>query len=275
VLLWRDIQIRTAYIQPTLPVQAFEAPGALGGEGAACFTRRSDAQAGWEYAETDGRAVGIQRLLGYDSQQPSAPFLGHSNLNLAYAYAEQPMLNESQPSDSSRLLASASLIRPEPFDPAHEFTGITASARSERSLQFAFPDGTQVFAVLGDPCSTTITLNQIEVEGNLRFVSIKPNATAFTGVGINNVIGIAWLSRTGTLQLSKESDGIALVTTDTGVSLATAWLGGQAQRVEVRQLGGCWTEVTSQCQGNLIPPDLVERWSNQTQRTLVQFRLHL
>jgi hypothetical protein len=275
VIIWRDIQIRAAYIQPTLPVQAFEAPGALGGEGAACVTRRSDTVAGWEYAETDGRAVGIQRLLGYDSQQPSASFLGHSNLNLAYAYAEQPMLNESQPSDSSRLLASANLIRPEPFDPVQEFSGITATPRSERSLQFAFPDGTQVFAVLGDPCSTTITLNEIEVEGNLRFVSIKPKATAFTGVGINNVIGIAWLSRTGTLQLNKEADGMVLITTDTGVSLATDWLGGQARRVEVRQLGGCWTEVTSQCQGNLIPPDLVERWSNQTQRTLVQFRLHL
>ena len=75
-------------------------------------------QAGWEYAEVDGRAVAIQRLVGYDCQKASAPFLDQSNINLAYTYSEQPMLYESQASVAARCLAAATLVRPAPFDPA-------------------------------------------------------------------------------------------------------------------------------------------------------------
>ena len=69
VLLWRDVQIRLTVIRPTLSVMAFEAPGALGCEQAANVIRRFDASASWGYAEAEGRAVAIQRLVGYDSQK--------------------------------------------------------------------------------------------------------------------------------------------------------------------------------------------------------------
>ena len=121
VLLWKDLQVRVAFLQPTLPVRAFEAPGALGCDNASNIVRRSGPDAGWEYAEVDGRALGIRRLLGYDCQQASAPFLGYSNINLAYLYSEQPMVYETQPSAAPRGLAAVSLLRPAPFDPAHEF----------------------------------------------------------------------------------------------------------------------------------------------------------
>src|SRR5215211_7299164 len=58
-LLWKDMQIRLTVIRPTFPVMAFEAPGALGCEAAASVLRRSEASAGWEYAEAQGRAVAI------------------------------------------------------------------------------------------------------------------------------------------------------------------------------------------------------------------------
>src|SRR4029077_12817900 len=71
VLLAGDRQIRLAVIRPSFPVQAYEAPGALGCEQAAGLLRRSDPDAGWEYAEAEGRAVAIQRLSGFDGQWSS------------------------------------------------------------------------------------------------------------------------------------------------------------------------------------------------------------
>ena len=122
VLLWGDVQIRLTVIRPTHPVMAVEAPGALGCEKPADIIRRSDPQSGWEYAEAEGRAISIQHLFGYDSQRVSAPFLDQSNINLAYAYSEQPIVYESQANVTARCLASASLVRPAPFDPTVEFS---------------------------------------------------------------------------------------------------------------------------------------------------------
>jgi hypothetical protein len=73
--------------------------------------------------------------LGYDCQQASAPFLGYSNINLAYLYSEQPMVYETQPSAAPRGLAAVSLLRPAPFDPAHEFEGIAVTI--EKALRSA------------------------------------------------------------------------------------------------------------------------------------------
>ncbi|NJN44244.1 MAG: DUF2264 domain-containing protein [Anaerolineae bacterium] len=96
VFLWGDVQIRFAYIYPTLPVRVMEGPGVLGCDKASGITRRSDVEQGWEYAEVEERAVGVRRLWGYDTQQACAPFLGFSNLNLAYRYGELPLISESE-----------------------------------------------------------------------------------------------------------------------------------------------------------------------------------
>ena len=150
VLLWKDFQVRVALLQPTLPVRAFEAPGALGCDDASNIVRRSDPDAGWEYAEVDGRALGLRRLLGYDCQQASAPFLGYSNINLAYFYSEQPMVYETRPSAALRGLAAVSLLRPAPFDPAREFEGMAVTVENVHSFHVTFPDGESAFVVLGN-----------------------------------------------------------------------------------------------------------------------------
>src|SRR4030095_13827353 len=62
VLLWNDVQVRLAYVVPTLPVRAVAAPGALGCERSAAIVRRSAPATGWEYAEAGGRALAIRRL---------------------------------------------------------------------------------------------------------------------------------------------------------------------------------------------------------------------
>ena len=149
VMLWNDLQVRLAYIWPTLSVRAFEAPGALGCSNEALVKRRSDPVIGWEYAEAEGRALGIRRLMGYDGQCVSAPFLDHSNLNLAYPYSEQPLVCEKQPSAAPRAFAAVSLVRPVPFDPEREFDRFAVTVENQRSFHVTFPNGEMAFVVLG------------------------------------------------------------------------------------------------------------------------------
>ena len=150
VLLWNDLQVRLAYIQPTLPVRAFEAPGTLGCNDTSNIVRHSNPDKGWEYAEAEGRALGIRRLLGYKGQSVSAPFLDHPNLNLAYPYTEQPLVCENQPSAAPRVLAAVSLVRPMPFDPEREFAGFAVRVENETAFHVTFPNDETAFVVLGD-----------------------------------------------------------------------------------------------------------------------------
>jgi hypothetical protein len=274
VLIWRDLQLRIAAIRPSLPVRAFEAPGALGCNGAAKVMRRSEPAAGWEYAEAEGRALGIRRLLGYDGQQPSAPFLGCSNLNLAYAYSEQPLVCETRASALPRALAAVSLLRPAPFDPAREFTGMSVTALSGDAFRITLPDGEEAFVALGDEPPQSASLGGLSFEGDgLRCVRASRDASQICGLGVRQVAGIVALSAPGTLQLMREAGPVAHVTTDVGVSLAAEWLGGQARRIEALAPGGEWMDVTDDCGDTVIPPEVVRRWSQHNEQSLVKFRL--
>lgn len=150
VLLWNDLQVRIGYVWPTLAVRAFEAPGTLGCSNASEVRRRSDPVTGWEYAEAEGRAIGIRRMLGYDGQCVSAPFLDHSDLNLAYPYAEQPFVCETQGSAMPRAFVAVSLVRPVPFDPERAFDGFSVTVENEYSFHVLFPNGETAFVVLGN-----------------------------------------------------------------------------------------------------------------------------
>ena len=296
VLLWRDLQIRLAAIRPTVPVMAVEAPGALGCEHPATIRRQSDGAAGWEYAEAEGRAVGIRRLMGYDSQRPSAPFLGQSNINLAYTYSEQPLVCEAQPGVAARSLAAASLVRPAPFDPAREFAGIEVATERPESFRVTFPDGEQAFVALGERLPPSAVLGGVEFEGpGVRYARLKSDLlesdrvrarrrpksetsdsisaiSEVCGLGLMRVAGVATLVAPGTFRLVREAGGSIWVTTDTGVSLATEWVGKAAYRLEARTLEGEWVEVGERPEANAISPELVQEWSQRNERTLVEFR---
>jgi hypothetical protein len=274
VLLWRDLQVRLAYVWPSRPVRAFEAPGTLGCADATRVHRRSDPVLGWEYAEAEGRAVGIRRLMGYEGQAVSAPFFGHSKLNLAYPYSEQPLVCELQSRAGPRPLAALSLVRPAPFDPALEFDGISVLSLSSDSFQVTFPDGEQAFVALGDTPPSSASLAGISVTGEgMRCVRISRGIDQIGGFGISNVSGIVSLARPGLLRLMRNHDRTAQVTTNEGLSIAADWLGGHARRTEVLTLDNEWKDVTHECQGNMIPPEVVRHWSQTQERVLIQFRL--
>jgi hypothetical protein len=273
LLLWNDVQVRLAFIQPTLALRAVEAPGALGCQRAAAIIRRSDPVVGWEYAEADGRALAIRRLWGYDNQSPSAPFLGHSNINLAYRYAEQPTVGESQPSDIARGLAAASLLRPAPFDPAAELAEIVVLAKTTDSFNVTLPDGEHVFAGLGNTAPNRVQLGDHTIEGQeIRLLRIQPDARALCGLGLSQIAGVAKLAAPGTLALTRTADGTVHITTDVGVALAPAWLAGRPSRIAALTLAGEWAEV-EQLDAATIPAELVAQWARRTERTLVTFRI--
>jgi hypothetical protein len=274
VLLWHDIQIRLTVLRPTLPVMAFEAPGALGCEQPANIVRRSDQQVGWEYAEAEGRAIAIQRLTGYDCQKASAPFLDQSNINVAYTYSEQPILYESQASVVGRCLASAALVRPAPFDPASEFAGIKVETESPEIFRISLPDGSLALVAPGETTPKHATVNGLEVEGfSMRYVRVSNDSSEICGFGVTRINGTATFDQPATFRLQRTSEDIIRVTTNTGISLTDQLLHGQARCIEARTLDNQWLDVTAHCESASIPTQLVKEWSDRNQRMLVDFRI--
>jgi hypothetical protein len=275
VLLWRDVQIRLTVIRPTLPVQAYEAPGVLGCEQPNTIVRSSDPLTGWEYAEADGRAIAIQRLLGYDCQQISAPFLDQSNLNLAYTYSEQPMIYEAQLSVAARYLAAASLVRPVPFDPVREFAGIKVETESPELFRVSLPDGRSTFVALGETIPKHVVVHGLEVGGkNLRYVQVCEDRSEICGLGVTHVAGMVDFHEPATFRFKRTSDALIHISTNTGLSLMKQWTKKQPRVVEAMTLDHQWVDVTAQCrQPNSIPIQLVNEWSDRNQRTLVDFRI--
>lgn len=274
ILLWKDIQIRLTLLRPTLPVQAYEAPGALGCEQPTTIMRRSDVQAGWEYAEAEGRAIAIQRLVGYECQQTSAPFLDQSNINLAYTYAEQPLIYEAQPSVDGRCLASASLIRPMSFDPAREFAGIKVEVESPEIFRISFPDGRSAFVAPGETTPKRVSINGIEVAGkSLRYVQTSQDSNEICGLGVTDVADIVNFQEPATFQLKRDVEGTIHLNTNTGFSLAESWMKNPMRQAEVMTLDHKWQDITAQCQLNSVPLQLVKERSDRNQRTLVNFRI--
>jgi hypothetical protein len=253
---------------------AFEAPGALGCEKPATVIRRSDNHSGWEYAEADGHAVAIQRLVGYDCQKASAPFLDQSNINLAFSYSEQPLVYESQANIAARCLASASLVRPVPFDPANEFSGIKVEIESPEIFRISLPDGRLALVAPGETTPKQAKVNGLEVEGtHMRYVQTSKDLNEICGLGLTQISGLATFDEPANFRLKRISESTIRVTTDTGFSLGDRWLNGPAHCIEALALNDQWLDVTAQCQGSSVPLQVVREWSERNQRTLVEFRI--
>jgi hypothetical protein len=276
VLLWKDLQVRLAWIWPTLPLRAYEAPGALACESPVKITRRSDPIAGWEYAEAEGRALAICRLVGYDVQRPSAPFLGYSNINLAYRYSELPLICESWASPSPRPLASLSLLRPSGFEPADEFASITARPQSEGTFQVTLPEGEIAFVDLREDPLNSTQLGEHTIEGNgMRIVRLKRDGSRLCALNLHHAAGIVDLEAPGILELRRDAPEEVNVTTDTGLAFCAAWLGGVIRKLEVQNIQGEWIDTSRRSDDLSIPGGLVREWSVRNERSLVCFRISL
>lgn len=278
VLLWKDLEIRLAQLEPNSPVRAFESPGALGCRGASQISRRSDPVAGWEYAcaqedeSGERRAVGIRRLCGYDAQYTSRPFLGYSNLNLAYEYSEQPLVYEAQLSALPRILGALSLVRPAAFDPAQEFGGVSLHPEENGTVWVNFEDGGKAFVVLGRQLPHRIRLGEMNVEGeSLRYVRVRADGQV-CGIGLTAIEGVVQLSSPGIFSLTRAKDGMVLASTNVGVAPAPGWLQGTIGKLEVRTSDDEWVDAGAPKDADAISPDLVAEWSRRTGRQLVDFR---
>ena len=274
ILLWRDVQIRLTIIRPTLPVMTYEAPGSLGCEKPVTVTRRSDPLAGWEYAEAESRAVAIKRLIGYDSQRSSSPFLDQSTINLAYPYSEQPMIFESQARVTARCLAAASLLRPAPFEPAAEFHGIHVEVEDTEIFRVTLPGDRIAVVAPGETTPKQIYMNGVELEGvRIRYAQMTADMNELCGLGVTNISGVGRFSSPAIFRLQRSSTGTVHVTTSTGLSLTNQWLREEPRCVEALGMNHRWVDITPRCQNGSIPQQVVQEWSDRNQRTLVDFRI--
>jgi hypothetical protein len=272
IVLWGDVQVRLSLVQPTRRVRVVEAPGALGCEGAAFVTRESNRAQGWEYAQAEGRALAIQRLVGYDEQRASEPFCDYSNINLAYPYAEQPLVMEREPGSRTRCLAAATLLRPNAFDAAREFSGIQVTANDTGSFVLTFADAERVFVSLATQLPDETHLGPVRVTGaGIRYA--RSSAERVAGIGVSEVAEVCTLDSAGTFELVRAAANATRVTTNVGLSISPNWSGGIVTRAEARQLDGSWTDVSPRVINNRIPQALVGEWMNCNERRLVEFRL--
>jgi hypothetical protein len=223
----------------------------------------------------DGRAVGIQRLVGYDCQKPSAPFLNQSNINLAYTYSEQPLVCEPQASVAARCLAAATQIRPAAFDPAREFAGINVEIESPETFRVTLPDGRQALVAPGESTPKRAVLNGVDIEGScVRYIQMTDDMNEICGLGPTGIAGIASFSGPSTFRLKRTPDGEIGVRTNTGISLTDSWVAGNIRRIEARTLDNQWLDVTARCDAGSISLEVVREYSERNQRSLVDFRIN-
>jgi hypothetical protein len=275
ILLAGDIQVRLTLLRPTFPVMAFEAPGALGTEQPRNINRRSNFPSGWEYAEVEGRAVSIQRLIGYDCQSASIPFLGQSNINLAYPYSEQPAVYESAGSVAARCLAAASLIRPLPFDPQSEFNGIGVEVETPEIFRVTLRDSKVAMVSPGESRPRRVELHGVEVKGPaIRYVQMDANLNEICGLGLTRIEGVAEFDMPASFRLRRSDDGEIRLLTDQAVALNKLWTKGGGH-FEVRTLNDQWQDVTADCSKDYVPDKVIMLWQERNQRTLVEFRIRI
>ncbi|MCC7160950.1 MAG: DUF2264 domain-containing protein [Anaerolineae bacterium] len=272
IVMWRDVQLRFSWVQPTRRARAVEAPGALGSSGAAAVTRRSNRAQGWEYAQIKGRALAIKRLVGFDDQSPSAPFLDYANINLAYPYAEQPLVREANMSARIRSFAAAVLLRPGEFDPGQEFEAIHVTPQPNGAFEIRLPKDEIAYVSLADRPPPLIQVGNTIVYGDaIRYVRLAPGRVV--GMGVTEIANVCTLEQPGTFELVRESADIVRVTTSAGIQVFESWLGGSASRVLAQQLDNSWMDVSALVRDNTISTALVREMIECNERKLVDFRL--
>jgi hypothetical protein len=104
---------------------------------------------------------------------------------------------------------------------------------------------------------------------------VSQDTDEIAGLGLTSILGIATFSERATVSLKRMPGGQAHLTTDTGVSLTTEWLHGEARCIEVLRWDRQWLDVTDQCHSGSIPTLLVKEWADRNQRTLIHFRIRL
>ena len=161
-----------------------------------------------------------------------------------------------------------------PFDPAVEFAGIQVQAEPPEMFRVNLPDQSMTLVAPGETTPKKTNVHGVNVEGTqLRYIRMSQDLNEVQGLGLTQISGIASFSEPATCRLRRMSDESIQGTTDTGISLSTQWLHGEAHRIEALTLDHQWVDITDQCPIGSIPTQVVKEWSERNQRTLVTFRM--
>jgi hypothetical protein len=143
-------------------------------------------------------------------------------------------------------------------------------------FRVTLPDGKVALVAPGETTPNHATVNGLDIEGiDIRYVQVSNDANEISGLGVTHLTGIATFDKPATFRLQRLADGSIRVTTNTGISLNDQWLNGGVRQIEALSLDKQWQDVTAHCQSGSIPTELVRKWSDRNQRTLVDFRVSL
>jgi hypothetical protein len=186
------------------------------------------------------------------------------------------MVAETRPEVAARSVAAACLLRPAPFDPVQEFAGLAVEMRSQPAGAFdvQLPEGERACVALGDRLPSVVDMGAATLAGPaIRYARLKADLSLICGLGVSSVPGVASFAKPATFRLAREA-GAVRITTDTGLTLDEAWLGGGQRRVQVMALDGTWFDAAFVAPRLSLPDELVREWSRRTERILVDFRIH-
>ena len=184
------------------------------------------------------------------------------------------MVYESSASVAARCLATAALVRPAAFDPQEEFGGMNVEVEAGEVFRISYPGEGLARVAPGESPLRHTALAGIDIEGpSIRFIQMTADRNEFSGLGVTSIAGIADFSAPAAFRLRRTAAGGIHLTTDQGISLNKEWMGA-ADRIEVHDLDARWQAISSVCQQDSIPAEVVAQWQERNQRNLLEFWIH-
>ena len=267
-----EIEIRVTRLRPRSAVRAIAGPASLGAAGPASVVRRSDQDAGWEYAEAGGRAVAIRRLVGFDAQQPSRPYDGRESLNLVHQHAELPVVFERNSSLRHRIVAEASLARSGAFDAGSELGSVWAEVAGECAVRIAWPGWIAALCLGGLP-QRVLRIGEWRVRGPA--VTIARAATdgrAFGGELLTEIDGVLRLDAPGPIAVRDTGSAIEVDVVG-GIAIEPTWAGRPLRNLSARAPLGDWHPVGGLETEGVVPRSTVRKLAGRWGTRFVSLRL--
>jgi hypothetical protein len=272
VLLVRDLEIRITRVVPGVTIRLRDG-GAAFGTDADAVVDCHEAPAGDTIALSGGeRVVAIRRLAGYGTVGVSTS--SADRINLVHDRSIHPWVEETNPSRSPRVVASATIASVAPVDAIGLLAGVTfrGIGNDEAEIVVSGSGGTVARVVLGAHPPTSVVLEGRTIVGpSIRVAIVAGNGSAIAGERISSVAGVFRLARPGVVAVSRDDDGVA-ATIESGLVLDEQWAGPDLTAVRVRDGSAGFGERIPLTDAGVVPDALVRRLARRAGSRLITLR---
>jgi len=178
IILKDDFQIRVHRAYGAEKFTAVEGGMSLGYEEGTTPEVRSGPD--WEYASAGNLCTFIRNLAGYDEPLPAAGHGGNpAGNNTLWPFSVVPGFKRTRPLSNSEVLAVMLAYDAAVFDPEDAAERIRKfEVLDNGSVVITFADGVAVFTQVGIPKVVTLSLNGIEIAGDILFARTEPDGSS-------------------------------------------------------------------------------------------------